>query len=503
MDGSGVESVPRPAGPPVGRKALSAVVWNYGGAVLRALCQLVVQVLLARMLSPAVYGQFWLVMTVVGLGWILAESGAGATLVQAREVDQRRIGAAYGTVLLQGAVVGLLAGLAAPWIARGLNVPELAAPLVACAVLIPLQALANVPLSLLKRELDARRIQAIQLGAYVLGFGVIGLAGAWAGWGIWSLVAAFGVYTFTVALAGVACVPYKVRPHLGLDRESRVFGGKVLLSALAQWTYDNLDRIVVGRLWGTTGVGLYSVSQSLARAPATLLTHPLQSVAFASAARVRDDPARLRRGYVAAMNAVALVVVPVFAWLTVAASDLVPVLLGAQWEGAIPLLRAFALAMPFMIWAAVAGSFLWAIGKVGREATLQVLTAAVLVGGLAALGGLPLAQAAWVIPVAFGMRAVLVHEGVRRRIGASSGDAFRALAGPAVLAASGVSVWLLTSPYTDVPSLVLRAAAVAAVWIVVVAATQGRLLCSELRQAVRPHLPATPLGRCLATLAGL
>nr|WP_297351698.1 lipopolysaccharide biosynthesis protein [uncultured Caldimonas sp.] len=491
----------------IAQRSLSAVVWNYAGAILRALAQLGAQVVLARVLGPQVYGQFAVVLVVISFGWLLAESGMGAALIQMPELDDDAIRQAIGGVLLQGGLVGLAIIFAAPFLARLFEDPTLTVPLMVCGPLVVVQGLCNIPASLMRRNFDMKRWQIIQVGAYAFSFGVVGITLALAGWGLWSLIVAFALQTAIAITAAYLAVRHPLRPSFRMSPHLRSYGAKVLGSAVASWTVDNLDRAVVGRVWGVASLGAYSAAFNLARAPATLLSHSVQSVSLAMASRLQEDPARLCLGYCAVTAGLSMVLLPVFSLLAVAAEPVVLLLYGHRWTEAAPMFAAFALTMPFYILAANTASFMWATGSVGKELISQVLVAAMLVTGFVVMGAMPLSWAVWLVPTAHLLRAALIYRLLARRIGLSHLRMLRAVAGGAALAVLGVLSWygmrfvVPASEHAFAPMLQLAAAG--AVVALAVLVTRGRLVPEDLRSALKGRLPASRAGRMAGHVLGL
>ncbi|AKJ27914.1 lipopolysaccharide biosynthesis protein [Caldimonas brevitalea] len=491
----------------VAQRSLSAVVWNYAGAIARALAQLGVQVVLARVLGPQVYGQFAVLLVVIGFGWLLAESGMGAALIQMQEVTDDAIRQAIGAVLLQGGIVGLALMGAAPYLASLFDEPALTGPLMVCGPLVVLQGLCNIPASLMRRNFDMKRWQLIQVGAYVTSFGGLGIALALTGWGVWSLVAAFACQSFIAVLAAYSIVRHPLRPLFRMSAGLRSYSAKVLGSALASWAVDTLDRAIVGRIWGVTALGAYSAALGLARAPATLLSHSVHSVSLAMASRLQSDNERLCRGYCAVSAGMALVLLPAFALLAVASEPLILLLYGDRWIEAIPLFRAFAVAMPCYVLATNTASFMWATGSVGKELASQLLVATVLLLGFAVSGALPLSLAVWLVPIAHALRSLMLYLLLSRRIGLAHRRFARALAGGLVLAAAAVGAWLLSGwlPLEAYPrpAVIVRFAFVGLLLVALVVATRGLLIGEELCGVLRGRLPSNRVGRLVSRVLGL
>lgn len=490
--------------PGLAQRALVALQWSYAGAVLRALGQIVVQLLLARLLGPEDFGRASAALLVLSIGWILSEGGFGSALVQKARLDDADVGYALGWVLLLSGSAGALVVLAAPWLAAALGDPSLTALVRACGALIPLQAASNLPASLMRRNLDMRRAQLVYLGGYVAAYGAVGLPLAAAGAGPWSLVAAFGTHALSTLLGSYAVVRHTLRPRLRGDAGIAHFGLQVTGSNLANWALENVDRLLVNRFWGSTALGAWSAALSLSRAPANFLVGSLQSVTFASAARLQDDPARLARSFVALLALVLLATGPAAALLALHAGAVVRLAFGSQWQQAGPLLAAFFVALPLYAVLSITGPLLWALQAVRTELAAQLAGVALVVAGLLLARAAPLEQAVWVLPAVYALRVLWLVAALCRRLGIAAGRLWRALAGAVLLSAAAFALGLLATRL--LPPLAALAASLplaAALGLWAVRQAPRTLLSPELAELLRQRAPESALVRRLCRLFAL
>jgi PST family polysaccharide transporter len=416
------------------RRSFQAVIWNYIGAGGKVIAQLVIQIWLARMLGPEVFGQYTAVLVVIGFGWLFADSGMGSALVQKEQITDDDVGYALGWVLLLSMISGILVMVLSPYIAVALGEPKLAIPLMVCGPIIVLQAMSNLGVSLMQRDLDMKKCQMIQLSAYAIGFGLIALVLAYLGAGVWSLVIGFLFQTLIVLVFSYAAVQHTLRPRLRGDAGLRSFGLGVLGTNLANWGIENLDRFLVGRQWGIAALGAYAAASNLSRVPTSLLVSSVQSVAFSSASRVQADHDRIRRGYISIVSLTALITFPLSAALSLKAEFVIHLLYGDRWNDAVPLFSTFCIAVPLYVLLSITGPTLWAIGAVAREFKIQLFCAVALFVGLVLLAGHPLVVAIWLIPCIYFMRFALVYLVLARRIELSHMSTFRSLTGGLILA---------------------------------------------------------------------
>ena len=444
----------------LGARTLSALKWGYGGAAARALAQLVVQMLLARLLGPEAFGQAMAAFLVLGIGWILSEGGFGSALIQKTELSDDDVGYALGWVMLLSGTLGALVMLAAPWLADWLGGPVLMPLLLASGALIPLQAVSNIPVSLMRRNFDVRRAQFIYIGSYVLVYGAIGLPLAWAGAGAWSLVIAAGLHTLCNLVGSYWVVRHTLRPRLQGAPGLADFGLQVTGANVMGWIAENTDRLLVNRYWGTAALGEYTAALSLSRAPAGLLVSAAQSVTLASASRLQDDSARLGRSYLALLGLITLITGPVFTLMAVHAQALVHLLYGPRWAHTGLLFAAFCASLPFYSVLSVSGPVLWAINAVRQDLYTQVFSFVAVAAGFYALSSYPLELAVWLVPLIYLLRTAWVYRALASHLQLQHRRSLRAVFGGLALSAlaAGIS-WLLGLALTPLVAMLLSSVA--------------------------------------------
>jgi O-antigen/teichoic acid export membrane protein len=172
----------------------------------------------------------------------------------------------------------------------------------------------------------------------------IGLAVA--GFGVWSLVIGYLAFEATQTALYWVLVPWRPSPRRRsrailrqLIRYGRFAGGTNVLAVVS----NTIDNIVIGRLLGTSQVGLYSVSFRLADFPNSVIGHIVGRTMFSAYSTLQDDIAAFRHAYLRNVERVALLALPVSVGLIVAAEPIVLALVGDQWRPAIPALRILAI----------------------------------------------------------------------------------------------------------------------------------------------------------------
>lgn len=424
-----------------------------GGAVGKVAGQLLVQITLARILDPVVFGQYAAVIAVFGLGYVLADGGFGSALIQKKEIHSDDVSLALGWSLIFATAMASLIILSAPLLAHQFGDASLKPLFRVCAILLPFQIVSNLSSSLLRRELHMRGIQIIHLISYTVCFGGVAIALAITGWGIWSLVAGFAVQTIFTLVATYSISRHTLRPHLRGDRAIIHFGLKSLATELTSWSMDNLDRFLVGKFWGLYSLGLYSVAFNLSKAPAGLLVSTVQSVVFASAARLHGNIVAVRKGFLVALAAIALATLPIFTLAAFESETVLHIVYGNKWIEAAPYMAALACSIPLISMGAVAAAILRGIGCVGIELRILMVAGVVLFSGFLILHNASLAIAAWSVPLAYLVRFLMLFNELRGRLELRMADILHSFRGAFVLSAAGLCVASLVHSSSQATSI--------------------------------------------------
>ena len=360
--------------PSLGARSITAVFWGAGGTVLRMVLQIGAQITLARLLGPDQYGVFAIGATVIGFSAFFSDVGLAYGLIQKAQLDDRDVRFVVTWQVVLGLVVSAAVWLGAAPLAAFFGEPRSAPVLQALSALCLLNALAAPALNLLKRQIDFKRINLIALGSYAVGYLLVGLPMALAGAAVWALVAAWLVQALVSLALLYNAARHALKPLFWYEqaRAQSRYGATVFFTNLINWLINNVDRIVVGRVFGSHQIGLSATAYNLLYTPSASALGVVQPVFFSASSRLADDAGRIVGGYRALLGAVVLVALPIFVLVAVAAEAFIGMLYGRDWLGAAALCRPIALAMPFFLLWGITTPLLWTGGKPGQEFRVQL-----------------------------------------------------------------------------------------------------------------------------------
>ncbi|NTU80901.1 MAG: lipopolysaccharide biosynthesis protein [Chloroflexales bacterium] len=366
-------------------RTLRGLFWMFSGTSVNALARLIVLVVLARLLEPTDFGIANTALIVVGFAGLQVQLGLEPALVQRPELTEAHLRTAFTVFTALGALMGLLIAALAPQIAAFFSMDGLAPVLVWLALVFPLQGAVAVPTALLKRGLRFRLLAAAQVISYTVGYGVIGIALALLGAGVWALVGANLAQAAITSVALLIAQPYPRRPMLdrGALGELLYFGGGFTLARLLNYAAIQGDNFVAGRSLGAEALGIYGRAYQLLVFPVDLLGAALDQVLFPSMAKVQSDPSRLMLAYRRGVALIAMAMLPLSAAAVVLAPELIRVLLGPRWEAVVAPFQILALGLLFRTSYKMSDALCRATGAVYKRAWRQSIYALLIIGGAA------------------------------------------------------------------------------------------------------------------------
>ena len=339
--------------------------------------------ILARLLTPADFGLQGMVLVMAGVVGLFSDIGLSTTTIQRDVITHEQTSTLFWLNVLLGTFLAILVALLAPALVRFYHEPRLFWMTIWSACTFLVGGLGVQHSALLMREMRFVTLAKIQIASLLVSsFVAIGMAAN--GCGYQALVGSM-VAAPTITVIGMwLVVPWMPgRPHLGHGLRSALhFGGTLTLNNLVVYLGYNLEKVLLGRFWGPAALGLYGRAYSLVNLPTTQLHNSIYTVAFPAFSRIQADPHRLRNAFLKVYTTVVSLSIPVTICCCLFAAEMIRIVLGAKWDGAVPIFRflgptvlAFGMINPF-------GWFLVATGRVVRSFKISLLIAPAVILGI-------------------------------------------------------------------------------------------------------------------------
>lgn len=282
-------------------------------------------------IGPHAYGLFVTAVGIVAFLAILARGGIDTYLVRHEAPDASMYGTA--TILILGASIGLgLAAVAAtPLFIRWYGSREFVPPYVALLAVIPVSALTGIPMAMLERGLEFRRIASIELAGQSLGL-VVAAALAWLRAGVWAPVMGQIAWQVFTLIAAYTCAAIRCRLSFDLQLARPMLSyGLGLTASLRAWQLRTLvNPLIVGRFVGAEGVAYVALAIRIAESLGSFRL-AAGRMAIAALARLQHRREEFRKTLERALYLQVVTLGPLLCGFVLLGPYLVRHIIGARW----------------------------------------------------------------------------------------------------------------------------------------------------------------------------
>ncbi len=326
------------------QQAIKGVVWS---AIQRGGSQSVSFIIffwLARLLTPVEFGLVALANVFLAFMQIFLGEGFAKAIIQRKEVEPAHLDTVFWLNLFISLVLFGLTLVAAEQIAVVFQEPDLAPILRGFSVLFVITSFSTVQRAVLKREFNFKAIAMRSLWGTSLS-GVVGIAMAITGFGVWSLVCQQIIYELIAAMTlwhfsdWRPGFTFSVR-HL---RDLWNFGITTLGFNALTFFHTRADDLLIGYFLGAAALGLYSLAYRVFTMLSMLLIKTINQVALPIFSRLQDDIEKLTDSFHLMTKLTSLISFPVFTGVALLAHELILLLFGEAWLPAVPVLQLFAI----------------------------------------------------------------------------------------------------------------------------------------------------------------
>jgi PST family polysaccharide transporter len=365
-----------------GRTVRAGIV-NVGARGFGFVIRIVSLMIMGRLLDPTDYGLVTMVTAFTGVLNMFGGFGLFQAAVQREALSEEESTALFWLNVAFGGLLTLTAVVAAPMVSAFYHEPRLLPIMQVIAITFVITAAGVQHGVLLQRRMSFGVSATIEIGSLLIGTAVsIGMA--MGDYGYWALVS----MTITLPLAttlglwlSTGWIPGRPQTAAGIRSMLR-FGCGATLNGFVSYFANNVDKLLLGRVWGTEAVGLYGRAFHLINFPGDNLNSTIGEVAFAALSRTKGDIERLRRYFLKGYSLVVMLTLPLTVVCALFADDLIVVALGPKWAEAAEIFRILA---PTILVFAISNPLGWllnALGLIKRGVYIALFSAPLMVAGV-------------------------------------------------------------------------------------------------------------------------
>ena len=356
------------------KQAFVGVGWNALGRFSTQGVSFILQIILARLLSPSDYGIIAMMAIFLQVAAVFVDSGFGKALVQKQNCEEKD----YSTVFYYNLAVALsvyaILFAIAPLVARFYEIEILTKVMRVASLVVIINALSIVQRTKLEKRIDFKSQTIVNFTSALLS-GLAGIAMAYYGFGVWALCGQSILNSLLQLILFYLFVRW--RPTLVFSKESFhemfAFGSKILTASIISVIYSNLYTIVIGKKFSSKDLGFYSRADHFAVFPSSNIGTIISGVAYPTLSKIQNNDDKLRYAYRKIIRYSSFIIFPLMIGLAAVSDPFVRALLGEKWAETIPLLKILCFALMWDHLSSLNVNLLYVKGKSNLVLKLEVI----------------------------------------------------------------------------------------------------------------------------------
>lgn len=321
-------------------KTINGVIWNSISNFSVKGIDFVVGIILARLLTPSEFGLIGTITIFLVLSEVFINSGFNQALIRKQDCTQKDYSTAFFFNLSVAILLFFLLLITAQPISSFFKEPQLKPLIQVLGLGLIISSLTLVQRSILVKRIDFKLQTKINLVASILS-GILGVYLAFAGFGVWSLVARSISNRGLISL--FLWIWNRWRPDWIFNKESFQnlfgFGSKLLLSGLIGTLLNNLNYLIIAKYFSAQELGYFTRAEMFKKLPSENVSSIITTVAYPVLAKVQNDNILLKRYFRKMFTNTFFIIIILMVGLAAISESLILTLIGDKWLPSVVLLQ--------------------------------------------------------------------------------------------------------------------------------------------------------------------
>ncbi len=327
----------------------SNFIWRFAERCGAQLVSFLVSVVLARILAPEDYGTIALVTVFTAILQVFVDSGLGTALIQKKDADDLDFSSVFYFNFAMCLLLYAGMFIAAPYIAIFYEDMTLTPVIRVLSLTIVISGVKGIQQAYVSRNMLFKRFFFSTIGGTVFS-AFLGIGLAYAGYGVWALVAQQLSNTIIDTLILWITVKWRPQKEFSWKRLRTLFsyGWKLLASSLLDTVYNNLRNLIIGKMYSSADLAYYNQGDKFPKIIVTNINTSIDSVLLPTMSNEQDDRKRIKSMTRRAIKTSTYVMAPLMMGLAFCAESIVKIVLTDKWMPCVPFLRLFCIS--YMFW---------------------------------------------------------------------------------------------------------------------------------------------------------
>jgi PST family polysaccharide transporter len=354
-------------------KSITGLFWSFAENFGLRIVSISTFFFLAGMLSARDFGLMALANTYIIFINIFVSQGFTGAIVQRKDVTEKHLSSAFWGNVVIHLVFFFLSFFSAPLVASIYTSPELIPIIRVLSLSFIISAVGKIHYSIHQRKFHFKILAIANLGGILAG-SIIGIGAALYGLGIWSLV-----YQ-SLAQIFIGNIIYWVKSDWSPKwifsvtdaKEILVFGTKLMMNNIVQFTNRYADDLIIGYFFGMQSLGYYSFAYKIYNTVIDVVLLPVSRVMLPLFSSLQDDKGKFIYTYLTMSKVNGYLSLLAFIGLGFVIPDAILLIYGTKWVPSTPFIQIFSLGGLFLFIYVLTEQSLISLGQVKQSILINL-----------------------------------------------------------------------------------------------------------------------------------
>lgn len=315
----------------------SALFWKYSERMASQIINLIVQIFLARLLEPSLFGEMAILLVFINFATLFVQSGIGTYIIQKDEINKNDISTTLIVTIIMATLTYSVLFFLAPIIECFYNYNDLCLELRVIAISLFPGAICSVYQGLLSRRMAFKTIFIRSMISIPIS-GAIGIAMANSGLGIWALVFQQLVNQTLTAIVLMVGTRQDIafRIDKSIVKEILSFGGSILAQSILIKLVESLRTLIIGKEYSAEQLSYYDKGATYTDYLYSGISMTFAGVLLPTLSKVKNNIEEIKIITKKFFSLFIFIVAPLLVGFATTACNWVPIILTNKWNQAIP-----------------------------------------------------------------------------------------------------------------------------------------------------------------------
>lgn len=314
-------------------------IWRFLELFSKKLIALALSTILARLLTPDVYGVVALTTVFITFSDIFITNGFNITLIRKENVSQIDYSTVMAMSLSFSACLYIIFFSVAPFLAKFYETPEFELVLRTLTSLIFLKSISAVIKAKATRQLQFKKMSIISVVTSTIA-SIIGIVFAYNGMGVWALVAQQILANLfdVISLSIVFKWKYSIKVSIASVKQMMTFTIGVIGTSFLDFTGNNINNLVIGKAYSSTELGYFNRGNMYPETISLNMYNSITSVLLPTLASKQNDNIAMKKIVRKVISITTYIIFPMMFGLIAVSDKFVLVLLTEKWMPCVPIM---------------------------------------------------------------------------------------------------------------------------------------------------------------------